>query len=105
MNAKLVNDTGIYQNPYVRVAYGTWTLWWLPFSRRFERLYSIPHNMINHLVGLPWQNDRREEGSDQEDDSTPSGLSEDGYCGMKTLQLLLESPRKREKNWETVSVP
>lgn len=92
----LQEDTGIYQNPFVRVAYGSWTLWWLRFTRRFERLYTIPHTMIDHLVGLPWPNPRREAKKDA------AGVG--GYCGIKTLQLLRENPRNGEKNWETVQV-
>ncbi|KAG7005547.1 hypothetical protein G7Y79_00019g047270 [Physcia stellaris] len=91
-------DTGIYQNPFIRVAYGSWTLWWLRFTRRFERLYTIPHTMIDHLVGLPWPNPRREVNKDAID--TEVG----GYCGINTLQLLRETQRSGEKNWETVQV-
>lgn len=91
-------DTGIYQNPFVRVAYGSWTLWWLSFTRRFERLYTIPHQFIDHLVGLPWQNSRRQatEGV--------AGADIGGYCGIKSLQLLRENPSNGEKNWETVPI-
>ena len=92
------DDTGIYQNPFVRVAYSSRTLWWLSFTRRFERLYTLPQNIINHVVGLPWPNPRREAAKDE------GGVNGGGYCGMKTLQLLRETPRKGEKNWETVPV-
>ncbi|KAL8830550.1 MAG: hypothetical protein Q9191_001373 [Dirinaria sp. TL-2023a] len=112
-NSKPWKDSGVYQNPYVRVAYDSWTLWWIPITRRWERLYSIPHNLVNHLVGLPWYNERREqaftegEASKVLDDSNAEHIEHtgDGYCGIKTLQLLLESPRRGEKNWETVSIP
>ena len=93
-------DKGIYQNPYVRVAYGSFTLWWLPFTRRFEKLYTLPHRIIDHLVGLPWPNPRRKPTQ-----GTDAGADGGGYCGMRTLQLLREEPRKGEKNWETVAVP
>lgn len=43
-------DSGIYTNPYIRVAYDSRTLRWLPLARRIERLYSSVHNMLNHLV-------------------------------------------------------
>ena len=110
---KPLKDTGIYQNPYVRVAYGSWTLWWLPITRRCERLYSLPHNLVNHLVGLPWYNERREQAFSQGEGNITLETSDaqrtnrigDGYCGMKTLQLLLESPRRGEKNWEKVHIP
>lgn len=115
--AKVPADAvGIYQNPYVRVAYGPWTLWWLPITRRFERLYTIPHTIIDQLVGLPRYNPRRVDvdGSDfKESAERPGGSpspgvsssSGDGYCGIRTLQLLRETPREGEKNWETVPVP
>ena len=113
---------GVYINPFVRVAYGKWTLGWLRFTRRFERLYSIPHNAINHLVGLPWFNPRRTEelGAKVEekiwvtDNGNKMGGSfqtvtreaaGDGFCGMKMLQLIKEAPRNGEKNWEIMPVP
>lgn len=111
-----VNAVGIYQNPYVRVAYGPWTLWWLPITRRFERLYTIPHTIIDRLVGLPWDNPRRVDfkPSDAKESVERSrgnpkpeivGAGGDGYCGLRTLQLLRETSREGEKNWETVPVP
>lgn len=116
------DDVGIYQNPFVRVAYDSRTLWWLGFTRRFERLYSWPHFLVNSLVGLPWYNPRREEqrgaeisetvwipdselragGSFQEVLRVATG---GGFCGMKTLQLIKETPREGERNWETLPVP
>ena len=114
--------SGIYMNPFVRVAYSQRTLWWLHFTRRFERLYTIPHSVINHLVGLPWFNPRRTEmaGSQSEqkvwvpDGSRLDGGSfemqtretrGDGFCGFRTLQLLKETQREGEKNWESMPVP
>lgn len=107
---------GIYQNPYVRVAYGPWTLWWLPITRRFERLHTIPHTVIDRLVGLPWYNPRRVDvkRDESKESSERSGgnltpeivsSSSDGYCGIRTLQLMRETVREGEKNWETVPVP
>ena len=98
-NETFQEDTGIYQNPYIRVAYGSWTLWWLRFTRRFERLYTIPHNIINHQVGLPWPNDHRQGTKDG------AGADVGGYCEIEALQLLRENPRKGEKNWESVPIP
>lgn len=116
------DDFGIYQNPFVRVAYDSRTLWWLGFTRRFERLYSWPHFLVNSLVGLPWYNPRREEqrgveiletiwvpdsglkagGSLQE---VPRLATGGGFCGMRTLQLIKETPREGERNWETLLIP
>ncbi|KAL8674439.1 MAG: hypothetical protein Q9168_001172 [Polycauliona sp. 1 TL-2023] len=117
-----VDEAGIYMNPYVRVAYGTWTLWWLGFTRRMEKLYVVPHKLVNHLAGLPRFNPRRTERAGQqvtdrvwvgEQGSAGGGsfqavnrvAGSGGYCGFRTLQLIRDSVRKGEKNWETVAVP
>ncbi|KAI4133351.1 MAG: hypothetical protein LQ338_000251 [Usnochroma carphineum] len=116
------DDVGIYINPYVRVAYGTWTLWWLPFIRRIEKLFTVPHTFINHLAGMPRHNPRRTEtgGKDSKERvwvpdkaSVAGGSFEEvsrvvesgGYCGFRTLQLIKDTVRKGEKNWETMPVP
>ena len=116
------DDFGIYQNPFVRVAYDSRSLWWLGYTRRFERLYNLPHVMVNYVVGLPWFNPRRTEQQGKEvteevwiaDAQSKSGGSfqeigriatAGGYCGMRTLQVLKESSQKGEKNWETIPLP
>ncbi|MCJ1465501.1 hypothetical protein MMC07_004119 [Pseudocyphellaria aurata] len=116
------HDFGIFMNPYVRVAYSSQTLWWLHFTRRFERLYTAPHYMVNLVVGLPWFNPRREEqvGAKVTEkvwvpdlDSTTGGSFQDvsriatggGYCGMRTLQVIKEKPREGERYWETIALP
>lgn len=113
---------GIYMNPIVRPAYSTTTLSWIRPVQRFERLFSIPHNIVNHVVGLPWVNPRRTEVPGSQvtekvwvgDQSLNAGGSFEektqeatvgGFCGIRTLQLIKESQRKGEKNWETVDVP
>lgn len=52
-------EPGIYMNPYVRVAYSRSVLNWLPFTRRFERLYPFVHNIINFIGRRPGVNKRR----------------------------------------------
>ncbi|MCJ1277245.1 hypothetical protein MMC21_005055 [Puttea exsequens] len=116
------SETGIYMNPYVRVAYDTKTLSWLPIIKRFERVFTIPHNVINHLVGLPWLNPRRMEraGTQVEekvwipDKSVDAGgkfqtqskeAAGDGYCGIRMLQLMKETSKEGEKKWEIMPVP
>ncbi len=124
-------DTGIYMNPYVRVAYDARSFGWLGFTRRFERLYSLPHTAINHLVGLPWYNPRRtEEEGDlveekvwvQDDPDSDSNAGKDkkvkgsyqtlkrtagrgGFCGTRKLQVLRENRKEGEKMWEPLPVP
>lgn len=114
--------TGIYMNPYVRVAYDSTTLTWLSLTRRFERLYSIPQNIINHLVGLPWFNPRRTETAGEmiQDevwvpDSSKSGggsyksvtrkAGTGGFCGRYGLQVMKTDPEPGDKPWEILPVP
>lgn len=116
------DDYGIYQNPFVRVAYDSNSLWWLGYTRRIERLFSLPHSMVNSIVGLPWFNPRRTEQQGNTvtekvwiSDSNMEGggsfqkitrvATAGGYCGMRTLQVIRESSKAGEKNWETVSLP
>lgn len=117
-----VDSLGIYMNPYIRVAYTTSTLRWLHLTRRVERLYSFVHNLINHLVGLPWFNPRRTEKPGEAveekvwlpDTTNKAGgafhfqtreATGDGFCGIRMLQLIKESAREGEKNWEKMPVP
>ncbi|KAL8927434.1 MAG: hypothetical protein Q9208_002239 [Pyrenodesmia sp. 3 TL-2023] len=112
-------DVGIYINPFVRVAYGTRTLRWLSFTRRIEKLYSLPHSIINSLARMPRHNPRRTETGVRQfkervwvaDKAAVAGGSfqevsrvaeSGGYCGLRTLQLIKDSVRSGEKNWETV---
>ena len=59
-------DSGIFMNPYVRVAYDPSTLRWLPYTRRTERLYSVVHTILNHAVRMPEYNPRRLESPGDE---------------------------------------
>ncbi len=51
--------TGIFMNPYVRVAYFESVLPWIPLAARFERLYPIPHHFVNIIGGKPDFNARQ----------------------------------------------
>ncbi|KAL9617666.1 MAG: hypothetical protein Q9160_007541 [Pyrenula sp. 1 TL-2023] len=122
-------DSGIYMNPYIRVAYDSRTLSWLGFTRRFERSYSLIHNILNHLVGLPWFNPRRMESageiiqdsvwtspssSGNEDQSKSENGSFEkiervadpgGFCGRRKLFVLRIDRKEGEKYYEPVPVP
>ncbi|PGH13231.1 hypothetical protein AJ79_03789 [Helicocarpus griseus UAMH5409] len=113
-------DTGIYMNPYVRVAYDTRTLAWLGVTRRFERLYSVPHAILNTLAGMPRLNPRRTEVAGEEVEETVWVVDESdggsfkavkrkagtgGFCGRRELQVIVPNPKKGQKNWETLPVP
>jgi Cryptococcal mannosyltransferase 1 len=54
-------DRGIYINPYIRVAYESHAFSWLEFTRRFERLYTFPHQIANVFAGRPVHQERRDE--------------------------------------------
>lgn len=127
----IMADSGIYTNPYIRVAYDSQTLGWLPLTRRVERLYSFVHTILNYLVGMPYPNPRRsEQPGDQVveqvwswDNSTvvpPDGSGENPkgsyhqvhrvagpgrFCGSRTLQVLNENPKPGEKKWTSIPLP
>lgn len=60
------SETGIYMNPYVRVAYSKQVLDWLRITRRIERLYSPVQSIVNWISGRPTFNPRRLEKPGQE---------------------------------------
>ncbi|OJD17653.1 hypothetical protein AJ78_02244 [Emergomyces pasteurianus Ep9510] len=113
-------DTGIYMNPYIRVAYDTNTLAWLGITRRFERLYSVAHAIVNSIARMPRYNPRRTEiaGTDVEEKVwVPKGASggsfemvkrkagTGGFCGRRGLQVMVANPNQGGKNWENLPVP
>lgn len=53
------NATGIYMNPYVRVAYSDTTLRWLSFTRHFERILSPVQKLLSFMANRPPYNPRR----------------------------------------------
>jgi len=121
------NDVGIYTNPYVRVAYDSGTLGWLPYTRRIEQLYSPIQNIVNFMAGLPFNNPRRlEEPGDeviekvwkyeQEGDAKgglPTGSYHDTrrisgpgrFCGRRALSVLDPDAEEGEKRWKNIPLP
>ncbi|KIX08029.1 uncharacterized protein Z518_02684 [Rhinocladiella mackenziei CBS 650.93] len=114
--------SGIYSNPFVRVAYDSKTLSLLGFTRRFERLYTPVHFLLDILTGAPGYNPRRYEVPWQEVEETiwiPDEKSEDGgsfqqvtriathsgFCGRQSLQVMKENITEGERNWEFLPVP
>ncbi|KAJ5202541.1 hypothetical protein N7449_004620 [Penicillium cf. viridicatum] len=121
-NVDEITDTGIYMNPFVRTAYDHRTLSWLGITRRFEGLYAFLHNLGNHLVGLPWHNPRRTEVPGQTVQETvwvPNAAHDgggsfqvvdrvagnDGYCGRRGLQVIVENRKPGQKGFEGIPVP
>jgi hypothetical protein len=115
-------DSGIYMNPYIRVAYDTKTLSWLSFTRRPERLYSVIHDILNHAMGFPLYNPRQYEEPGQHVTDTewqyddpvkaflPNATAAElagqyrqvernaqlgGYCGGRFLLVINETPDQR----------
>ena len=116
------DDSGVYMNPYIRVAYKYQHLWWQDFVRRFERLYSIVQSISTVLKELPTYNPIRtiEEGQEYEDeiwihDSDLAGngswqltnrIGRSGmFCGVREMQVLLDEPREQDKNWMNTPIP
>ena len=55
-------NTGIYLNPYIRVSYSASTHAWLPFTKRFERLFAPIQIIFANPIGhMPRPNPRRSE--------------------------------------------
>lgn len=117
-----ITDTGIYMNPFVRIAYDTGTLSWLWTTRRFEKLYSPIHTIVNHLARMPPFNARRTEIPGQlvnqvvwvVDENAQKGGSfkeitrasnNDGFCLHRALSVINENREKGEKGWEYLPAP
>lgn len=120
-------ESGIFMNPYVRVAYDQYTLSWLPYTRRIERLYSWIHNILNHFVGMPEYNARRLERPGEtvvekvwkydkaagKTSTHPQGFYQDvrrtagpgRFCGIRRLMVLNPNSKKGQKNWENIALP
>jgi hypothetical protein len=121
-NVDEITDSGIYMNPYIRVSYDPQTFSWLWVTRRFERLYSIVHNLLNHIGSLPSDNPRRTEIEGQQveekvwvpDAKNDRGGSlvtgkriahSGGYCARRDLQVVIMEREKGEDGWESIPVP
>ncbi|KAJ4340944.1 hypothetical protein N0V95_007377 [Ascochyta clinopodiicola] len=125
-------DSGIYVNPYIRVAYDEKTLSWLNFIRRPERLYSIIHDILNPMVGFPSVNARMGDEPGQtvtdtvwEYDNPARGFAHNAtendlaghwaevtrtakpgsYCGSPNLLVMNEGPEDGEGRWRQIQVP
>ncbi|KAF2144117.1 glycosyltransferase family 69 protein [Aplosporella prunicola CBS 121167] len=116
--------SGIFMNPYVRTAYDEYTLLWLPLTRRPERLYSLIHDILNRIVGLPGNNPRRtQEPGDLvmervwQQDAAASNTTEPigswkeveriagpgSFCGSRKLLVLGE--KEGESKWMHFAAP
>lgn len=107
-------ETGIYMNPYIRVAYTASVLPWLSVTKRFERLYPPIQTIVNWLVNRPTFNPRQfqEPGHEvinhvwQWDNSAagrhPHGHFAEvtrnalpgGFCGLRKLSYINEDHKE-----------
>ncbi|KAL8953559.1 MAG: hypothetical protein Q9222_000554 [Ikaeria aurantiellina] len=92
-------DVGIYVNPFIRVAYNSWTLRWLHFMRRIERLYILPHNLINHLAGMPRFNPRRNQVGGKKKNQRESLDPRQRNGGRRIVSGSRADSRKRRILW------
>ena len=116
------DNTGIFMNPFVRCAYDQTTLSWLRFTRRFERLYTPLHFLIDILASMPRSNPRRDEKPWEQvevsvwvaNDTSASGGSfetrrriatHSGFCGKRGLSVMKERFVAGERNYDNVRVP
>ncbi|THX03628.1 hypothetical protein D6D13_07583 [Aureobasidium pullulans] len=129
------SDSHIVMNPFVRVAYSEATFRWLHLTRRFERLYALPHLWLSSLVGIPFLNDRQFQQGDQSVENlvwsmenhyplvipTKESLHSDllegcyqrttqkaqpgGFCGVRQLSVLKAERKSGERMWKSLSAP
>ncbi|EFQ98325.1 hypothetical protein MGYG_01358 [Nannizzia gypsea CBS 118893] len=119
------NQTGVFLNPYVRVAYSRNTWKWLGVFRRFERIFANLQYLVSRLA-YPEHNPRRTHLPGQKvrervwqsnADGQPGGsfqtiqriASPGGFCGQRRMFVMAEDIEKANrngaKNWEKIPVP
>jgi hypothetical protein len=116
------HSSGSYMNPFVRVAYDARSHSWLWTTRRFEKLYPFIHNILSHLVGFPRYNPRRTElsgqkimdtiwvpgdgkGKEGKVRTTEREAGNDGFCGRRGLEVLVEKRMSGQDGFEPIKVP
>lgn len=116
------HNSGSYMNPFVRVAYDARSHSWLWTTRRFEKLYPFIHNILSHLVGFPRYNPRRTElsgqkimdtlwvpgdakGEEGKVWTTEREAGNDGFCGRRGLEVLVEKRMPGQDGFEPIKVP
>lgn len=125
--------TGIFLNPYIRVAYTESTFRWLWLARRFERLYPLIHSIVSWGAGKPSHNnirqfeeagqkvlrktwmyeDNNERGEEAVVVTEKKGCYKDveqiakpgGFCGSRKLLVLKHEWKQGERMWEGVRTP
>ncbi|KAL4911179.1 cryptococcal mannosyltransferase 1-domain-containing protein [Aspergillus multicolor] len=115
------SDTGIFMNPFIRVAYDARTHSWLWTTRRFERLYPLAHSLFSGLFGYPGINPRRGEvpgqavrntvwtmdrnGQGRGDFTAVERMAgNDGFCGRRGMELLVEDRVPGQDGFEAAPI-
>lgn len=95
-------ETKIFLNPYVRVAYGKRGWWWLPFVRRFEHVFSILQYCVSK-VAYPEFNPRRVEIPGRPSTQLRWVYNDDSFNGemVRNLSMRVEKDRL-EGRWKMV---
>ncbi|KAG9668657.1 hypothetical protein KCU99_g634, partial [Aureobasidium melanogenum] len=134
-NPSTRGETGIYINPFVRVAYSRRALAWLPYVKFFERLLTPIQTLLTSVACLPRHNPRRlerlgETVTDEvwiwDDDPTnirkaiqhqdmrlADGLyknitrtaSSGGFCGHRKQSVIIQRSDGVEKGWASLEAP
>ena len=119
-------DAGVFVNPFIRVAYSQATWDWLPFWRRYERIFQFVQYFVSK-IGYPEHNPRRTHAAGslvQEKVWIPNEHAKQqgsfeivnrvadagGFCGQRRMFVMKDELEKAnsngwEKNWEVVKVP
>lgn len=128
-------ETGIYINPFVRVAYSRGALAWLPYIKLFERLLTPMQLLLTSITGLPRDNPRRlEQPGDTvtdrvwiwDDDLSNIGkaiqnqdtrladgsyenitrtASSGGFCGHRKQSVIIQRSDEVGKGWASFEAP
>lgn len=122
------DGTGVFVNPYVRVAYSQSTWFWLPILRRFERMFQYLQYILSKMVYPEFNPRRLHEPGELVDEmiwqpASPtvpeSGgqfnvvhrqASPGGFCGQRRLFVMkhdLETANTDSTgiNWEKITLP
>ncbi|KAK5939261.1 hypothetical protein PMZ80_008564 [Knufia obscura] len=124
----IAHGTGVFLNPYIRVAYSKTTWQWLPFFRRFERIFQYAQYIVSK-VAYPRHGERRlHEAGDMvnqlvwqpssHNTSQNAGRFIDvhrqatsgGFCGLQKMFVMEKDLQAANtggtgRNWESVNVP
>ena len=111
-------DTGIYINPFVRVAYTPRTYSWIPLLTRYERVFAF----LQYIISLFFYSEYNPRRQDRAGDEVMRRIWADGayrdvktvatpggFCGQRRLFVISDiqngTNRDGKKNWEKIPVP